>query len=314
MSESRARRSTTKRIDYAKEQEFSDEDLFEDEEAPVVQTSQAEAPVRKRKARKPKDNSTTNNAGFSGAKRPLLEDTSSIYQTSRVVYTEKGYDPALPPIRERFTFMPEYEEDGTMKIELIVGRRPLDESIHDKNALGDDSDEESDSGKRNDNEQRQTQDSAVSEKSLSPGKANKPSESTMSSVVEYEYLIKYKGRSYLHLEWKTGADLESMNKSAKTLYRRYLKKLEQGIEDDLENPEFDPSYVIPERILDEAEQEMTIELTDKELLRWEKQRERELSIERRTEYEDELNMSLEENTIPDVGSSVNCEKKEGRKF
>ena len=36
----------------------------------------------------------------------------------------------LPPLRERFTFMPETEADGSPRIELIVGRRPVD----DKNA------------------------------------------------------------------------------------------------------------------------------------------------------------------------------------
>jgi hypothetical protein len=68
-----------------------------------------------------------------------------------------------------------------------------------------------------------------------------------------------------------------MNKSAKTIYRRYLKKIAQGLDDELESPEFDPSYIVPQKIVAEREQEMTLELTDKELLKWEKQREKELA-------------------------------------
>ena len=110
--------------------------------------------------------------------------------------------------------------------------------------------------------------------STSPEKAAAAS----NHVVEYEYLVKYKGRSYLHLEWKTGADLESMNKSAKGIYRRYLKKLTApGIDlEELESPDFDPSYVVPEKIVDEADQEIAIELSDKELLKWEEQRGKEM--------------------------------------
>jgi hypothetical protein len=90
-------------------------------------------------------------------------------------------------------------------------------------------------------------------------------------ITEYEYLIKYKGVSYLHLDWKTGGDLESMNRSAKNLYRRFLKKLAHGIEEDIENPEIDPSYVLPQKIVDEADQEVSVELTDQELVNWEKE-------------------------------------------
>ena len=70
-----------------------------------------------------------------------------------------------------------------------------------------------------------------------------------------------------------------MNKSAKGIYRRWLKKLAAGTEEDLENPDFDPAYIVPGKIIDEADQEITVELTDKELLRWEKEREKELAEE-----------------------------------
>ena len=90
-------------------------------------------------------------------------------------------------------------------------------------------------------------------------------------MVEYEYLVKYKNRSYLHLEWKTGADLESMNKSAKTIYRRYLKKVNQGLDEELEDPNFDPAFAEPQKIVAEEEQELELELSDKDLLEWEKE-------------------------------------------
>lgn len=301
MSTTRSRRAATAKVNYAKEQEFSDEDLFEDEElqAPV----RAPAPARKKRVRKTKDNS----GHLPGSFQQLESD--SIYQDTRPLYTEKGYDPALPPIRERFSFMPEYEDDGTMKIELIVGRRPIDESGQENE--DDESDADSNADVENDGTTRKVRskrdkkeplnDDSNRNKDISPDKQ----EAHSGSVVEYEYLVKYKGRSYLHLEWKTGADLESMNKSAKALYRRYLKKIAQGVDDDLENPEFDPSYAVPEKIVDEAEQEITIELTDKELLRWEKQREAELALEGGQNRDDEGETSLENiQTKPQINGTV----------
>jgi hypothetical protein len=62
-----------------------------------------------------------------------------------------------------------------------------------------------------------------------------------------------------------------MNKSAKTLYRRYLKKLAVGNDDELEDPDVDPSYIQPQRIVDDEEHEIIVELSDKELVEWEKQ-------------------------------------------
>jgi len=235
----RSRRATTKRVDYSKEQEFSDaEDIFDESD---VETTPA--PKKGRGGRKSSGVRLDDDVGFDGG---------------RTVYTEKGYDPMLAPIRERFPFLPEYEEDGSPRIDLIVGRRAVDEKEDAHEG------EPEDSGSR---------------ASRSKVKVNRKDGAAESYLVEYEYLVKYKGKSYLHLEWKTGADLESMNKSAKGIYRRYLKKVNQGQDDELENPEFDPSYVIPEKILDEADQEVAVELTDKELLKWEKEREEKLANE-----------------------------------
>jgi len=282
---SRARRATAKVVNYAKEQEFSDaEDLFEseDDEPPKQQ------PQRTTKRQPRKAASTASNSEVADATTTTTTAAiDDIHQ--RPVYTEKGYDASLPPLRERFPFLPEYEEDGSPKIELIVGRRPIDEK-EDDNANDGDGDE--DEEEKKEEEGRRTRPSRSKPEPATPAKKNKrgaPNEgssgkkkkgeaaSPSDAIVEYEYLIKYKGKSYLHLDWKTGADLESMNRSAKGIYRRYLKKLAAGTDEDLENPEFDPSYVVPEKVLDEADQEVSIELTDKELLKWEKEREKELA-------------------------------------
>jgi Bromodomain/HMG (high mobility group) box len=298
---SRARRSATKIVNYAKEQDFSDEDLFEDEELLPVKAPPA---PRRKTTRKSKD--TT----------PAVVVNESLYHTSRPVYTEKGYDSSLPPPRERFTFMPEYEDDGTLKIELIVGRRPIDET--GERQANDESDVElaadvfrqGGNGKletpiNSGNDQLRTTRSVPINHGITQNEQKKK-DGLQPPVVEYEYLVKYKGRSYLHLDWKTGADLESMNKSAKGLYSRYLKKLEQSVDEDIENPEFDPSYVVPEKIVDEAEQELTIDLSDKELIRWEKQRERELAMEASEENDNQENESSDnqKELLATVGNSL----------
>lgn len=270
-SSGRARRLTLKKIDYSKEQDFSDDNVFED--------SADEEPVKPKKGRASR--------GSAGPKPPrpsntpltlndMDDDDESVFD-NKPVYTEKGYDPSLPPIRHRFPFLPEYEEDGSPRIELIVGRRPVEEK---EDEVQDSEEEEEDTNAE------ESDDSRPSRKTRMKGRQRKRSESpktekagSNSGPVEYEYLVKYKGKSYLHLEWKTGADLESMNKSAKGIYRRYLKKVAQGTEEDLESPDFDPLFVTPEKIIDEAEQEVVVDLTDKELLRWEKEREKELAEE-----------------------------------
>ena len=269
------RSTTTKAVDYAREQEFSDaNDVFEDSD---------EEPAPKRKAKPRKSTSSRANAATTTTIDTVDHDDEGGYQPSKPIYTEKGYDTNQLPIRERFPFLPEFEPDGSPRIDLIVGRRPVDEkgdSKSNENLNGDgsqdgsedeDGDSDEDGGRRKSRkrggDKKKKKDSSPSKKIESDGPA------------EYEYLVKYKNRSYLHLEWKTGADLESMNKSAKTLYRRYLKKVAQGLDDELEDPNFDPSYAEPQKIVDEAEQEIVMELSDKELLKWEKEREQTLADE-----------------------------------
>ena len=301
----RVRRKTAKKVDYAKEQEFSDADIFEDSDDEPVRAPASRKKAKAGGGRGRKKGSTTKSKASAVATHvengghEMEEEDDDDYDNiaDRVVYTEKGYDPMLPPIRERFPFLPEYEEDGSPKIELIVGRRPVDEK-EDKTA---DDEEEGDDDAENDNANKENGELYDDEDSgskrrptrrrgsknnkndapVGKGRAKESSAggNSNANVTEYEYLVKYRGRSYLHLEWKTGADLESMSKSSKGIYRRFLKKIAAGLDDELENPEFDPSFAIPEKIIDEADQEITVELSDKELLRWEKQREKELAEE-----------------------------------
>ena len=305
--ERRSRRAKSKAIDYAKEQEFSDGDLFED--------SPAEEPERKRG--RPKGSSRKSKRSSAAARVDEQEAmvVDGVYVPAKPIYTEKGYDPTTPPIRERFPFLPEYEPDGSPRIDLIVGRRPIDEKGADEDDgdsnnsdddnhvdpssddVDDDDDDESDTAGGGRRKRRSSKPRNNKKKASSPTKSKSDKRQ-----VEYEYLVKYKGRSYLHLEWKTGADLESMNKSAKTLYRRWLKKLAQGHDDEFEDPEFDPSYALPQKICAESEQEITLELSDKELMEWEKKRLKELA----EEEEDS------ENENPEAEKKTDGENDEGK--
>ena len=259
ISSGRSRR-TRKKIDYSLEQQFSDDDnIFEEEP----------------KEEKKKSRSLRKSTGSYGGQAGGYNEGGMSFERTKPVYTERGYDSSLLPLRERFTFEPEYEDDGSPSIEVIVGRRPIDDA-KDRTAAGaaeadgkgdseNESDEDSDAPRRTRNKPK---------KPKSPEKGAEDGDGT--SEMDYEYLVKYKGRSYLHLEWKTAADLESMNTKAKSIYRRFLKKLEVGAEEDLEDPTFDPAYTEPGRILAEEEHEIMVELTDKELVKWEKEQKKEL--------------------------------------
>jgi len=299
-SAGRVRRRTVKRIDYSKEQAFSDEDIFEDSDVEPAKPTKRSRSSRGATPKPPRPSNTPLTLN------DMDDDEESVFD-NKPVYTEKGYDPSLPPIRERFPFLPEYEEDGSPRIELIVGRRPVEEKEDelqgnedvDENDNGEDVEEEEEVPKK-----RATRKRGSPKKQESPNK-DKP---VNTGPVEYEYLVKYKGKSYLHLEWKTGADLESMNKSAKGIYRRYLKKLAAGTEEDLESPDFDPAFVTPEKILDEAEQEVVVELTDKELLRWEKQREKELAEDKQDDDDNDDDDEEEKKTNASEADATKIEE------
>lgn len=275
MSEAEPRRSrrSKRNVNYSKEQDFSDGDVFEDspEEEPTPRRGRPKSTTRK----------STSSRRQQNDEDLIVEEHDDEFRSNKPVFTEKGYDPALPPIRERFPFLPELEPDGSPRIDLIVGRRPVDEKGDDGKGSGDENNdiEEEAEAEEQDSDDEDEGDRSARRRRNTKKKDSESPTNEQSSVIEYEYLVKYKNRSYLHLEWKTGADLESMNKSAKTIYRRYLKKVAQGSDEDLENPEFDPSYVVPQKVIAEKEQEFTMELTDKELLKWEKEREKELAEE-----------------------------------
>ena len=328
----RSRRAKAKVIDYAKEQEFSDEDLFEDvskKDPAVVAAAAAAATATPKKKRTKGNRKSKGNGRKSSSKKhqqqdhdnmtsmdPFEDDFVDDYVPSKPIYTEKGYDTTLPPIRERFPFLPEYELDGSPRIDLIVGRRPVDEKNDKKNGGKENSSDDDDD---NDNENNETAENDEDEsdgrqrqgrggndkgnkrgkKSSANNKKNNKKESS-NEFVEYEYLVKYKNLSYMHLEWKSGADLESMNKSAKTIYRRYLKKVILGENEELEDPNFDPSFVVVQKVLAEEEQELELEVEGEELVKWEKDREKELA-------EDDLSEEREkeeEDTKKDNGEKV----------
>lgn len=288
----RARRAR-KKVDYSIEQQFSDEDIFEesDREEKTLALSK-----RKSRARKSTGVLTTG-----------VMDSGMSFERSKPVYTERGYDPSLPPIRERFTFEPEYEDDGTPKIELIVGRRLIEDTQDLQNY---------DEGEDESNEDEDSDSPARTSRSKSKSQSKKSSADVDEEVhanqteMDYEYLLKYKGRSYLHLEWKSAADLESMGKVAKTIYRRFLKKLEAGTEEDLEDPTVDPSYTEPGRILAEEEHEIMVEMTNKELAKWQKEQAADASgLEDESEEEEGLAVK----SRPEVNAEDKEEEKKEEK-
>ena len=282
------KRRATKEVDYSRDQEFSDDDVFED----TLNSDPNSTPVPPSRRR---------------ANRAVVKQS----------FTERGYDPTMPSLRDRFPFAPEFEEDGSPKIELIVGRRPIEDKVKghapanentESTSVVEDeasvpSEDESDGSNGSGDRKSKRPHRKKKKKKESPKKGKTPTEHT-SHNVEYEYLIKYKGKSYLHLEWKSATELESMNKSAKTLFKRFLKKLAAGIEDDLEDPNFDASYAEPEKIIDEEEQEILVELSDKELVEWEKEKERD-----EQEYEKEEKEREHELGLPD-GENNEVEKEE----
>lgn len=253
ISSGRTRRAR-KKVDYSIEQQFSDDDnIFEDEPK--------QEPSRKKSSKPRKSNASSAN------QQGGYLDSGITFERTKPVYTERGYDSTQLPLRERFPFEPEYEEDGTATIEVIVGRRPIDDTKDRTAARTEDATANLKSSESDDDEASEDAPRTRRSKPKKKGKKKSSAEAEEDgddegrSEMDYEYLIKYKGRSYLHLEWKTAADLESMNTRAKTIYRRFLKKLEQGVEEDLEDPTVDAAYTEPGRILAEEDHEIMVEVS-----------------------------------------------------
>ena len=51
-------------------------------------------------------------------------------------YVERGYNPSLPSSRQRFAYALEFEDDGTPALELIMGRRPIEDARDRSGAQG----------------------------------------------------------------------------------------------------------------------------------------------------------------------------------
>jgi len=336
MSESRGRRRTAKKVDYGKDQEFSDDDVFEDGlnnrttgTEPTAPQSLAGGsgggitpngiqpttsgtnlpstttctgtptaggrrstgtgnPKRSRKSTTIASNSSPSNDPSSSYPEgvfglPTAEEF--LPQQDKLRYVEKGYDATLLHLRARFTFMPELEADGSTKVEQIVGRRLVEDGgngVRAGKSNGTATARGSVSGDEDDDDNDDSDNEIASPTTQNRKRKRKPPPSPSSPTTpppppkhhgEYEYLIKYKGQSYLHLHWKPAAELESMNRSAKTLYRRFLRKLQSGQgEDDLEDPDVDVSFITPQKIVDVDHHEVFVELTDKELVQFEKER------------------------------------------
>jgi len=315
----RTRRRAAKAVDYSKEQQFSDDDIFEDE-AQNKSTRNVPTPVptgrRGRPPGRPRKSNTPNfELGSVGNQQTGASVGYGDYmQGNAPRYAEKGYDMTLPPIRDRYLFEPEFELDGSSKIELIIGRRPIQENKNNTDfGHGDEDKDDADLSSSEDESQKEVETSPKVKRKRgrprkNPSPERKPKKETVPLVlkkhVEYEYLLKYKGKSYLHLEWKSGSELDSMNKSAKTLHRRFLKKLKAGNEENLEDPTFDDACVTVQKIVDEKDQIRSVELTDKELMAWERKREREMAEE----------MSLTEDEKPETIDSPEKNPKEEEKM
>lgn len=74
--------------------------------------------------------------------------------------------------------------------------------------------------------------------------ANLSELSAVDSKYEYDYLIKYKNSSYLHVQWLSAADIDLMNKRSRQALDRYLVKLDRGDPNVSEDAEVDPRYFL----------------------------------------------------------------------
>lgn len=110
-------------------------------------------------------------------------------------------------IRSRFPFEPEREEDGSLLIEKILGRRL-----------------------RTDASYKRVRSSIEALRNMT----------AVESKGEYEYLVKYKTLSYLHVQWLTATDITAMNKGSNLSLMRYLGKIDRG-EIDSEDGDIDPT-------------------------------------------------------------------------
>jgi len=147
-------------------------------------------------------------------------------------YGRKTVDPDEIPIRERFTFEPEREEDGSLKIDQVLGHRPFDLSKQGKHVKF----------------------------------MHTPILCEVDDRYKYEYFIKWRGMSYARCQWLTADAIDHLGSKSKQSLNRYLKKnqsrVEKGAEEDVY---FNPQYIEVEKVLDDKWVEEEVELQGEEL-------------------------------------------------
>ncbi|CAN0018086.1 unnamed protein product, partial [Discosporangium mesarthrocarpum] len=115
-------------------------------------------------------------------------------------------------LREKFSFEPEYNKDGTPMIEKIHGRRIVEEG------------------------QEKGKVSVLKKLHRAPHFGH-----------SYEFLVKFRGVSYAKVEWMTEGEIRGLGMVASRMLTNYLKHREREERDDndLEDDEyFDPSYLV----------------------------------------------------------------------
>lgn len=80
--------------------------------------------------------------------------------------------------------------------------------------------------------------------------ARKRVASRASDLPSFQYLVKYKGMSYLHVEWLSPAAIMKKDPRNKVLLKKFVKSwLAKGCSDDELGEVFDPAFVDVERII-----------------------------------------------------------------
>jgi hypothetical protein len=123
------------------------------------------------------------------------------------------------------------EEDGSLKIATILGRRPRKENGRWLRKAG-----------------------------AGTGAGAAPAERTDFSAVDskfdYEYLVRFKSMSFMHVQWLSAHEIDTMNHRCKIMLMRYLQKLDAGDPSAHEDPDIDASFTEVEKVLDVREEDV----------------------------------------------------------
>ncbi|CAN0169884.1 unnamed protein product, partial [Ectocarpus fasciculatus] len=76
------------------------------------------------------------------------------------------------------------------------------------------------------------------------------------SKFDYEYLVRFKSMSFIHVQWLSAHEIDTMNSRCKVMLMRYLTKLDAGDPTAPEDPDIDPSYTEVEKVLDVREEDV----------------------------------------------------------